>query len=532
MCPLTRLKQEFKKEDRFDPTIDDNSYLIKEELDVKRDGFSRDKDRILFSTAFRRLQHKAQVFSNEKSDHLRTRLTHTLEVSVISRNLAHYLGVNENLAEAIAVGHDIGHTPFGHEGERILDDILSGQDDLGGELPVKINYGGFKHNFHSIRVLDVVQKKYEDKKGLNLSWQVLEGILKHTKTKRSCRNECQNCGKCWNIRRFISDERVIPRLYLDYSFSVTVEGQIVRIADDIAQREHDLDDGFRSRTIQNVIGPEIISYCEEIINKELQTNEIGSKDSQLKHVKLLENLVEKLKLNEKSEDRYYRKETLIRDIIDYFIHDVYFEAQKQKENISYEYNSYGNLIIKKEIIKFSPAANELNKKLESLIKTRILNSWDVNKFDGKANYLIKQLFKAYYNNPLQMMPYGFQALKNKLEDNNAYYNLVLSESDLNIKDIDFKKDNRSDIQSVFSVLKLKNIDKKLNLPPDLQNPNIKELAERYNSLSKLSVSELENENDKFIKCIFENNHAFLSTISDYIAGMTDNFAKKSYEELY
>lgn len=537
MCPLSEFKQEFKKEDRLDPTIDDNSYLMKEELDTKRDGFSRDRDRIVFSTAFRRLQHKAQVFSNEQSDHLRTRLTHTLEVSEISRNLAYYLGVNENLAEAIALGHDIGHTPFGHEGERILDEILGGENDLGGQLPVKINYGGFKHNFHSIRILDVVQDKYENKKGLNLSWQVLEGILKHTKTKRDCINECENCGKCWDIRRFVSDERVIPYLFLDFRFSVTIEGQIVCIADEIAQREHDLDDGFRTRIIQNGnvlqngIESEIIGYCNEIIDKEYQNNKIDPGDNQLKHIKLLENLVKKLKLNGNSKDKYYRRETLVRDIIDYFIHDVYFEAQKQKENIPYEYDSLGNLILNKKIIKFSPAASELNKELETLIKTQILNSWDVNKFDGKANYLIRQLFKAYYNNPLQMMPYSFEELKKKMEENNTYYNLILKEINLNIKDIDFKKGKKSDIQAVFSVLKLKNVDK-LNLPPDLQNKNIEQLAEKYNNISKLSLSELKDDDSRFIRCLFENNHAFLSIISDYIAGMSDNFALKSYKELY
>jgi deoxyguanosinetriphosphate triphosphohydrolase, putative len=530
MCPLSKFKQEFKKEDRLDPIIDNDSYLMKEELDVMRDGFSRDRDRIIFSTAFRRLQHKAQVFSNEKSDHVRTRLTHTLEVSGISRSLAHYLGVNENLAEAIALGHDIGHTPFGHEGERILDDVLSGKDDLGEQLPVKINYGGFKHNFHSVRVLDVVQKKYENKKGLNLSWQVLEGILKHTKTKR-CKNECRDCGKCWDIRHFVSDEKVIPRLYVDIPFSVTVEGQIVCIADEIAQREHDLDDGFRSRTLKNDIGEHIIKNCEEIIKNQHLINKIDFEGNQEKDLKLLENLVGKLKLNRASKDSYYKKETLIRDIIDYFIHDVYFEVQKQKENILYEYNFHGDLILKKEVIKFSPIASQLNEKLESFIKIQILNSWDVNKFDGRANYLIKQLFKAYYNNPLQMMPYGFQALKKKIEENNAYYNLILKEDNFNIKDVDFKRSKKSDIQSVFSVLKLKNIDK-LNLPPELQNTNLKELAEKYNKLSKLNLSELKDDQDKFIKCLFENNYAFLSTISDYIAGMSDNFAIKSYEELY
>jgi dGTPase len=120
--------------------------------------------------------------------------------------------------------------------------------------------------------------------------------LKHTKTKRDCRNICKNCGKCWDIRRFVSDERVVPHLYLDSSFSVTVEGQIVCIADEIAQREHDIDDGFRTRIIQNGtesqngIESEIIGFCEEIIKKEHQKNKIDSDDNPLKHIKLLENL--------------------------------------------------------------------------------------------------------------------------------------------------------------------------------------------------------------------------------------------------
>ena len=116
----------------------------------------------------------------------------------IARGIAKNLGVNEDLTEAIALGHDIGHTPFGHAGEEVLDKIMRGEDDLGGKLKYKINYGGFKHNFHSLKILDVIESKYENEEGLNLTWQVLEGILKHTKIKKN--------KKTWDLSRFVKKE--------------------------------------------------------------------------------------------------------------------------------------------------------------------------------------------------------------------------------------------------------------------------------------------------------------------------------------
>jgi putative nucleotidyltransferase with HDIG domain len=181
---------------------------------MDRNGFARDKDRILFTRAFRRLQHKTQMFPYEKGDHFRTRLTHTMEVSQIARSLARYLSVDEDLAEAIALGHDIGHTPFGHQGEEVLDGIMSGNDNLGKDIEIQLNHGGFKHNYNSIKILDVTQLKYEDISGLNLSWQVLEGILKHTKINRHPKDECEECGKCWDIERFVNNKELIERLYL------------------------------------------------------------------------------------------------------------------------------------------------------------------------------------------------------------------------------------------------------------------------------------------------------------------------------
>lgn len=185
------LAQKSKKEDRL--IIDKTASSFGGKLET-RDEFTRDKDRILHTKAFRRLQHKAQVHSYEKGDHYRTRLTHTLEVNQISRGLASNLHLNDKLAEAIALGHDIGHTPFGHAGEKILDEIMRGKEDFDGKL-LKIDYGGFKHNFNSAKILDIVEKEYLDERGLNLTWQVLEGIIKHTRIIKK--------GKTWNWKRFV-----------------------------------------------------------------------------------------------------------------------------------------------------------------------------------------------------------------------------------------------------------------------------------------------------------------------------------------
>src|SRR3712207_947184 len=210
---LIKLKREKMKEYIQVPHDNDRLKSYIEKPLISADGiftrtqFSRDRDRIKFSRAFRRLEHKAQIYSHEKGDHFRTRLTHTLAVSQISRSLAKNLGLDEELVDAITLGHDIGHTPFGHQGERTLDKIMSGEDDLSGKIKYSINYGGFKHNFHSLKVLDELEVKHRYHKGLNLTWQVMEGILKHTKIRRHKPSECTNCGGCWDIKRFIQEDR-------------------------------------------------------------------------------------------------------------------------------------------------------------------------------------------------------------------------------------------------------------------------------------------------------------------------------------
>jgi dGTPase len=174
-----------------------------------RTHYQRDRDRIIHSRAFRRLEYKTQVFLNGTGDHYRTRLTHTIEVAAISRNIAQALGLNQSLAEAIALAHDLGHSPFGHKGEAVLDRLMK-------------NHGGFEHNHHSLRIVEELEQKYPSFPGLNLTWEVREGLLKH------------NTG---------SDK---PGATKRLSKNASLEAQIANISDEIAYYSHDLDDGLEA----------------------------------------------------------------------------------------------------------------------------------------------------------------------------------------------------------------------------------------------------------------------------------------------
>ncbi|MBN2240472.1 MAG: deoxyguanosinetriphosphate triphosphohydrolase [Dehalococcoidales bacterium] len=186
-------------------SVDSRGRMRPEEPDPVRTGFQRDRDRIIHSKAFRRLKHKTQVFIAPKGDHYVTRLTHTLEVSQIARTIARSLNLNEDLTEAIAMGHDLGHTPFGHVGEDILNELFS---------------KGFRHNEQSLRVVDILEN---DGNGLNLTWEVRDGILNHSK----------------------STEKILE----GWARMNTLEGEVCRVADFIAYINHDIDDALRAGII-------------------------------------------------------------------------------------------------------------------------------------------------------------------------------------------------------------------------------------------------------------------------------------------
>lgn len=200
-----------------------------------RSEFQRDRDRIVHSTAFRRLQHKTQVFLHHEGQHFRTRLTHTLEVSQMARSLARALRLNEDLAEAVALAHDLGHPPFGHAGERVLNEKMK-------------PWGGFDHNMQAVRVVTRLENRYAEHDGLNLSWEALEGILKHNGPLTDITGA--------PVGRYI--EEGLPAGYDDIqatanlllSTHASLEAQCAAIADDVAYNSHDIDDALRARLLR------------------------------------------------------------------------------------------------------------------------------------------------------------------------------------------------------------------------------------------------------------------------------------------
>ena len=186
-----------------------------------RSSYQRDRDRIIHSTAFRRLKHKTQVFVNTTGDHYRTRITHSLEVAQIARTLAKYFMLNEDLCETLSLAHDLGHTPFGHAGEEALNDCM-------------IKNGGFDHNIQTIRIVTLLENRYYNFKGLNLSFETLDGLIKHN-------------GPVYDLSKLNS---ILGKNFfkkkIDFKKSPSLEAQIASISDDIAYNSHDLEDGLRA----------------------------------------------------------------------------------------------------------------------------------------------------------------------------------------------------------------------------------------------------------------------------------------------
>ena len=224
-----------------------------------RTCYQRDRDRILHSAAFRRLKHKTQVFLNEQGDYYRTRLTHTLEVAQISRSIAFALNVNEDLTEAIALSHDLGHPPFGHAGEEILNCKMN-------------NYGGFDHNEQALRIISELEKRYYDFDGLNLSWETIEGIIKHN-------------GKVLYPREYISN--LNSKINYELNKNTSLEGQIAAVADDIAYLTHDFDDGLNSGILK-------FKQIEELPLIKNVLKEINMKSKNISEQILVHEMVRKL----------------------------------------------------------------------------------------------------------------------------------------------------------------------------------------------------------------------------------------------
>jgi dGTPase len=317
-----------------------SNYLGRQFGDKKnpyRSFYQRDRDRIIHSTSFRRLKYKTQVFVYYEGDHYRTRLTHSLEVSQISRSIARYLKLNEDLAEAISLSHDLGHPPFGHAGEKILNHCMD-------------SYGGFNHNIHSVRLITELEKAYQNFDGLNLSINTIDGIVKHN-------------GPNYLITQNLN---ILPNLSkikkINFYEQSSLESQISALSDDIAYNNHDIDDGIRAGffSINDIKDIPIIG---DVIKK---------KNKQFKNKKLLRN-------------------EIIRSIINIMVTDLILQTKKnlKQYNIKSIQDVYKSANF---IVSFSSKLNDANNQIREFLKINMYENKSVEIMTNKAEKIIKKLY--------------------------------------------------------------------------------------------------------------------------------------------
>ncbi|NOZ12096.1 MAG: dNTP triphosphohydrolase [Acidobacteria bacterium] len=311
-----------------------------------RTPFQHDRDRIIHCLAFKRMKEKTQVFAPEQSDHLRNRLSHTLEVTQLSRSVARALALNEDLAEAISLGHDLGHSPFGHSGEAVLNRILKQEIPIDNADSAAFRQaGGFKHNYQSVRIVDELENRYRDWDGLNLTDKVREGILKHTGTG----------GKLYNLMTYEGLQVEHP--------ATTPEAAIVAMTDEIAQQCHDLEDGIRLK----------LAFI-----------------SQLKETAVYD--IEPFRAVIARGDSYDVMNDLIRTLFHVFMDDLIGNGVEQGKNGQFRFA-------------FSPELEKAFAGLRNFVYTRIIFSHDVARSDHVAKRVLRDLFNAFYNSPKLLPDY-------------------------------------------------------------------------------------------------------------------------------
>jgi dGTPase len=311
-----------------------------------RNAFQRDRDRIIHSTAFRRLEYKTQVFVNHEGDLFRTRLTHSLEVAQMARGIARTLNLHEDLTEAIALAHDLGHTPFGHAGQDALNACMR-------------DFGGFEHNLQSLRVVEKLELRYADFDGLNLSFEVREGILKHCAIKNA---------------KLLG---AVGQRFLDKT-SPSLEAQLTNYADEIAYNNHDIDDGLRSGLIT----------IAQLAKVELFANNLAivqAKYPKLEQKRLIHETIRRM-IN-----------TLVVDLCTHSAHNI---AQHQPKNIS-------DIRQLPQLIGFSSEIAEQNQKLKQFLRKHLYHHYKVNRMSAKATRIVRELFTGFFENT-GLLPDEFQ----------------------------------------------------------------------------------------------------------------------------
>ena len=327
-------------------SINSKGRIYKETENSIRSPYQRDRDRIIHSSSFRRLKHKTQVFVNTEGDHYRTRLTHSMEVSQIARTIARFLGLNEDLSETLSLSHDLGHTPFGHAGEEVLNQCMG-------------RYGGFDHNIQTLRIVTSIENKYYKFYGLNLTIETLEGLIKHN-------------GPVKNLapyKKILKKDLFCKKIVFN-SFS-SLDAQVAAISDDIAYNNHDLEDGLRAGlfTIKKISS---IPYLSKLINK---------------HFK-----------NIKSFRREIIISQIIRDLINLMVVDVINTTNKNLKKINPRSTSD---IYKQDrlIVDFSDKMKMIDRQIKYFLKRNMYNHKKVIINTDKGKSIINDLFKYLSKNP-------------------------------------------------------------------------------------------------------------------------------------
>ncbi len=326
---------------------------VEEAPSTHRNAFQRDRDRIIHSAAFRRLKYKTQVFVYHEGDNYRTRLTHTLEVAQISRSIARTLNLHEDLAEAVALAHDLGHPPFAHCGEDVLVECMK-------------PYGGFEHNDQSLRIVTYLEKKYADFDGLNLTWETLEGIAKHNgpiKT-RNLPPTLKDVKMRFNLR---------PRTY------PSAEAQIAALADDIAYNNHDVEDGIRA-------GFFTLDDLKELPLFDEAMADVRSHYSDL----------------EVDRERH----EVIRRVMGRMIGDV-LETSREYLMDLWPQSADDIRNAKGSVIMFSPAMDEANLAIKAFLRKNMYRHYQVNRMWHKVSLVVKELFDIFFDNP-RCLPHEWQ----------------------------------------------------------------------------------------------------------------------------
>ena len=318
----------------------------REKKTTLRNDFQRDRDRIIHSTAFRRLKHKTQVFVNTSGDHFRTRITHSLEVSQIARTLAKYFNLNEDLSETLSLAHDLGHTPFGHAGEESLNECMK-------------KYGGFDHNIQTLRIVNILENRYYNFNGLNLTYETLDGLVKHN-------------GPVNDLSKF---DKILGKNFfknkIKFLNNTSLEAQIASISDDIAYNSHDLEDGLKSNLFQL---------------------------NDLKNIPVLDKIIFKHKKKHKkySIDLIIRQ--IIRNIINIMVSDVITTTKNnlKKNNIKNLKDVYK---FDEKLVCFSNSMNIFDLKIKDFLKKKMYFHKNVHIKTNYGRKIIKNLFLLIKKNP-------------------------------------------------------------------------------------------------------------------------------------